>query len=114
MEMEFSHRDVDHARIVDVKGALNILNANDLRDFFEECVAQNHTKIVLNLHGVHYIDSSGLGTLIKAKTDIRKAGGNLILINVGESVDDVFRVTGVTVFLEIHESEEDALASLED
>jgi anti-sigma B factor antagonist len=67
--------------------------------------------IVLHLGEVGFIDSSGLGTMVRALSSTRQARGELKLCNVPENVRKVLEMTRLTTVFESHESEEKALAA---
>jgi len=72
---------------------------------------QSHTNIVLNLAGVSYIDSGGLGTLVSLYTSARHAGGSMKLANLTPRVDDVLQITKLVTVFEVYDSEEKAIDS---
>jgi anti-sigma B factor antagonist len=72
---------------------------------------QNPRDIILHLGEVAFIDSSGLGMLVRMLTSSRRAGGDLKLCNVPEGVFRVLKITNLTKLFDIHESEEDAVLS---
>jgi anti-sigma B factor antagonist len=74
-------------------------------------ILQSHTNIVLNLAGVSYIDSGGLGTLVSLYTSARNAGGAIKLANLTPRVDDVLQITKLVTVFEVFDSEEKAIAS---
>ena len=67
--------------------------------------------ILLHLGEVGFIDSSGLGTMVRSLTSTRQAHGDLKLCNVPEPVRKVLEMSHLTQLLETHESEEKAVAA---
>lgn len=67
--------------------------------------------IVLNLGGVSYIDSGGLGTLVGLYTSARAAGGDIRLANLTQRVGDQLQITKLVTVFEVFESEEKAINS---
>ena len=72
---------------------------------------QDHKAIVLHLGEVVFIDSSGLGTLVRLLTSIRRASGDLKLCNVSQGVHKVLKLTNLVTLFDTHESEADAVSA---
>jgi anti-sigma B factor antagonist len=72
---------------------------------------QDRRSIVLHLGDVGFIDSSGLGTMVRAHATTRQARGDLKLCNVPENLRKVLEMTRLTSVFDLHESEEKALAA---
>ena len=72
---------------------------------------QDHSAFVLHLSDVAFIDSSGLGTLVRLLTSTRRAGGDLKLCNVPEAVSKVLKITNLVTLFDTHESEEEAVSA---
>ena len=73
---------------------------------------QNRRDVVLHLGGVVFIDSSGLGMLVRLLTTIRKAGRDLKLCDVGDAVLRVLQITNLTKLFDLYDSEESAVSSV--
>jgi anti-sigma B factor antagonist len=84
--------------------------AADLRERVKEMLA-TIKQIVLNLGGVSYIDSGGLGTLVGLYTSARSSGGEIKLANLTQRVRDQLQITKLVTVFEVFESEEKAVAS---
>lgn len=69
--------------------------------------------MVFNLGEVHYIDSSGLGELVKTHTTVKNRGGQLKLANVSKRVDDLLRLTRLASVFDIEPDEASAVRALE-
>jgi anti-sigma B factor antagonist len=74
-----------------------------------EPIEKGYRKIVLNLSDVDYIDSSGIGELITAYTAVRKAKGELKLLNLTERVHDILQITRLYTVFDVESDEEVAL-----
>jgi anti-sigma B factor antagonist len=81
-----------------------------LRDTVRKLISEN-SKIVLNLGGISYIDSGGLGTLVSLYTTAHNAGGNVKLANLTQRVGDLLQVTKLVTIFEVFDSEEKAVQS---
>jgi anti-sigma B factor antagonist len=100
MNMKTSVRQVGGVTIVDISGGI-ILGEESaaLRELVRDLLTKGHKKILFNVGEVHYIDSTGLGSLIGAFTSVRKQGGDLKLFNLTNKVQDVLQITKLyTVF----------------
>lgn len=82
--------------------------AASLREKVKSLLPQSHN-IVLNLGGVSYIDSGGLGTLVGLYTSARGAGGDIKLANLTQRVNDQLQITKLVTIFESYESEEKAV-----
>ena len=75
-------------------------------------LSNGQTKIVINLHGLRYIDGSGLGQIVMAYRCTREAEGSIIkLCEVTPRIQEALRATRADSFLELFESEQDAVRS---
>ena len=81
-----------------------------LRDTVKKLLADSR-RMVLNLAGITYIDSGGLGTLVGLYTSARNAGGALKLANLTQRVGDLLQVTKLVTIFEVFNSEKDAADS---
>jgi len=82
-----------------------------IRDKIHSLVSDNIKKIVIDLGGVNYMNSSGLGTLISVLTTVRNSHGELILANVGGKVQNLFLITQLTKVFDSYETVDRAMAS---
>ena len=73
----------------------------------------NVQQVLLDLSGVSFIDSSGIGELIAAFTALRKAGGTLKLCSPTQQVSEVFKIVSLPKVIEICSTQQEALASFE-
>ncbi|MGH9802069.1 MAG: STAS domain-containing protein, partial [Blastocatellia bacterium] len=68
-------------------------------------------QIVLNLSGVSYVDSSGIGELVSSLTTTKNTGGKLKLLNPPKKIKDLLMITKLLTVFEIHEDEQSAIES---
>lgn len=88
-------------------GEQNIFLKRTLRSLVE----QNLKKIVLNLAGVKKIDSSGLGELVSGYATVKKAGGELRLLNLSDHVAELMTITKLLTVFDIFDDEMEAVES---
>ena len=82
-----------------------------LRDLVRENLDNGHKKIVLNLAGINYIDSTGLGELVSAYRLVKSQDGELKLMNLNKKVTDLLQITRLYAVFDIHTDEAQAVAS---
>ncbi len=111
MQLKLSTRTVDGILVVDCSGRIIFGEESaSLRDTLRDLIPQ-HKKIVLNLGGVTYIDSGGLGTLVALYTSARNGGSSIKLANLTQRVGDLLQVTKLLTVFDVYDSEERALES---
>ena len=84
-------------------------NSPELRKMFDARIEHQEKKIVINLSGVEYIDSSGLATLIEMLQRLAKYQGRLRLCAMSEKIRSIFEITKLEKLFEIFSQEEDAI-----
>ena len=112
--MQTSTRQVDGVTIVDLSGRItlgegNVILQNTVRDL----VDKGNKKILLNLGNVNYIDSSGIGALVRTHTTIRSQGGELKLVNLSKRVHDLLQITKLYTVFDIRNDEAVAVQSFD-
>ena len=112
MKMAASTRQVGGVTVVDISGGIELGEESAaLRDLVSELLNNGHKQILLNLGAVHYIDSSGLGTLVSSFTSARKQGGELKLLNLTDKVTDLMQMTKLYTVFDIKNDEAVAVKS---
>ena len=82
-----------------------------LKDKINSLILQGHKKLVLNLEAVPYIDSAGLGEIVRTYTTVSRQGGKLKLLNLTKRIQDLLAITKLLTVFETYESEQDAISS---
>jgi anti-sigma B factor antagonist len=110
--MKLSSRVAEEVVILDVEGKI-LLGEGDIqiRQAIDDLLSQGRKKYLLNLSKVPYIDSAGLGQIIRCFTAIRKAGGTLKLLSPNAKVVDLLTVTKLGSVFDWYGDESSALAS---
>jgi len=111
MELSVTSHDRGDLTIVVVEGEVDVYTASVLREKLVDVIDADHADVIVDLTGVGFLDSTGLGVLVGALKKIRGFGGRLQLVIDQEKVMKVFRITALTQVFTIHESLEDALDS---
>lgn len=86
-------------------------DTSNVRNKIHSLVTDNIKRIVIDLGGVNYMNSSGIGTLIACLTTVRNGGGELRLANVGGKVQNLFVITQLVKVFDTYETVERALAN---
>jgi len=107
--LKVNQRELYGAVVLDLHGKLTGgPEAETFRNIFKELVKDGKKNIIVNLKKVDWINSTGLGILISGYTSVRKAGGDLVLCNVGDRIDSILYVTKLNLLFQAFESEKDA------
>jgi anti-sigma B factor antagonist len=112
--MHIDQRAAGDVVILDLKGKITLGEGDELlRDKVNSLLHQQHRKIILNLAGVPYIDSAGLGEIVRTYTTVSRQGGSLKLLNLTKRITDLLSITKLLTVFETFESESDAVRSFE-
>jgi anti-sigma B factor antagonist len=112
VKMQAATRIVGSVTILDVSGRITLGEGNImLREIVKGLADKGQKAIVLNLGEVNYIDSSGVGELVKAHTTIRNHGGQLKLVNLTKRVHDLLQMTRLSAVFDIQKDEASAVQS---
>ena len=98
--MQIEERVVNDVTILDLKGKITLGEGDEaLKDKINSLILQNHKRILLNLADVPYIDSAGLGEIVRTYTTVSRQGGQLKLVNLTKRITDLLAITKLlTVF----------------
>jgi anti-sigma B factor antagonist len=111
MQLRLSTRTLGGIFIVDCAGRIVFGEESAyLRDTVKKLIAEKQNT-VLNLSGVNYIDSGGLGTLVALYTTARNSGHSLKLANLTQRVGDLLQVTKLVTIFDVYDSEQAAVDS---
>jgi anti-sigma B factor antagonist len=110
--LNIKQRQAGDVTIMDLDGEVRIGDsAAALRGAIRGLSGGGNQKILLNLAGVKYIDSSGIGELIANYTTVGRAGGQLKLLNLTEKVQDLLVITKLLTVFDVYDNEAEALSS---
>ena len=110
--MEIDERAVGDVIVLDLKGRVTLGEGDELlKDKVNSLVNQGHRKIILNLAQVPYIDSAGLGEIVRTYTTVSRQGGSLKLLNLTKRITDLLSITKLLTVFETFDSEHDAIKS---
>jgi anti-sigma B factor antagonist len=95
MELSFRTRTVADWTVLQVTGEVDLATRDELRERLLALVAEGARNLVVDLTGLEFIDSSGLGVLIRVRSVVQEQGGSLTLVANQERILKPFRVTGL-------------------
>jgi len=112
MSLTMGRREREGVVIVDLSGRIAAGEESArLRETLRELAAAGSVRVVLNLRGVDYIDSTGLGALVICYTTLKKAGGKLTLLNLSRRTIELLVFTKLATVFEIFDDEQEAVNS---
>jgi anti-sigma B factor antagonist len=110
--MQIEERTVGDVIVLDLKGKVTLGQGDELlKDKVNSLVNQGHKKIVLNLAEVPYVDSAGLGEIVRTYTTVSRQGGSMKLLNLTKRITDLLAITKLLTVFETFEAEADAVRS---
>lgn len=110
--MQIEERAVGDVVVLDLKGRITLGEGDQLlKDKVNSLVNQGHKRMVLNLAGVPYIDSAGLGEIVGSYTTVSRQGGSLKLLNLTKKITDLLAITKLLTVFETFDSEDEAVRS---
>ncbi len=114
LSFKATSREVGNVTVIDMDGRITLGEGSALlRDLIRENLAKGRRNIVLNLAGINYIDSSGLGELVSGYRLIKSEGGEIKLLNLNKKVTDLLQITKLYTVFDIHNQEAQAVASFQ-
>jgi anti-sigma B factor antagonist len=115
VKMQTSIRQVGNVAVIDVTGRITLGEGNVmLREIVWDLLAKGQTRVVLNLAEVQYVDSSGLGELVKTHSTLRNQAGQLKLANLNKRVRDLLQTTRLSAVFDTYNDEASAITSFRD
>ena len=113
-ELDLKERQAGDVTILDLSGEVRIGEGSiALRDAIRGLADGGKKKLLLNLGGVKYIDSSGIGELIANYTTVKRQGGQLKLLNLTDRVQNLLVITKLLTVFDSYDNEAEALKSFE-
>src|ERR1041385_7021372 len=110
--MQIVERKNSDVTVLDLKGKITLGEGDELlKDKVNSLVNQGQKKIILNLAEVPYLDSAGLGEVVRAYTTVSRQGGSLKLLDLTKRITDLLAITKLLTVFETYDSESDAVKS---
>ena len=112
--MQIEERAVGEVVVLDLKGRVTLGDGDELlKDKVNSLVNRGFKKIVLNLAEVPYVDSAGLGEIVRTYTTVSRQGGSLKLLNLTKRISDLLSITKLLTVFETFETENEAIKSFQ-
>jgi anti-sigma B factor antagonist len=110
--MRAATRELGEITIVDIKGRITIGEGNVmLREIMVGLLQKGKKHVLLNMTDVAYLDSAGIGELVRSHTSVRKQGGQLKLASVNKNVQELLQKTMLLAVFDVHQDETSAVKS---
>jgi len=110
--MEIVERTVSDVTVLDLKGKMTLGEGDELlKDKINSLLASGKKKLLLNLEAVPYIDSAGLGEVVRTYTTVSRQGGSLKLLNLTKRIEDLLSITKLLTVFDTFDSEAEAINS---
>src|SRR5258708_5461215 len=110
--MNIAERSAGDVKILDISGQITFTKGDQvLKDKIHSVVHQGHKKLLVNLAGVDYVDSAGLGELVGAYTTVTRAGGTMKLLNLTKKMRDLMSITRLLTVFDTFDNEQEAVKS---
>lgn len=110
--MQIDERVVGGVTILDLSGKMTLGEGDEmLREKISSLVSQGQKQLLLNLGGVPYIDSAGLGEIVRTYTTVSRQGGKMKLLNLTKRIEDLLSITKLLTVFEVYEDEAEAIQS---
>ena len=110
--MEIVERTVSDVTVLDLKGKMTLGEGDELlKDKINSLLASGKKKLLLNLEAVPYIDSAGLGEVVRTYTTVSRQGGSLKLLNLTKRITDLLSITKLLTVFDTFDSEAEAVKS---
>jgi anti-sigma B factor antagonist len=110
--MQIHQRTVGDVTIIDLHGKMTLGEGDELlRDKVNSLIQQGHKQLVLNLAEVPYIDSAGLGEIVRTYTTVSREHGALKLLHLTKRIQDLLAITKLLTIFETFDNEAEAVAS---
>lgn len=112
VQLSVSETSAGNVPILAVSGEVDVYSAPALKDKIGELIQSGHTTLIVDLSGVAFLDSTGLGALVEARASTTEAGGSLPIVCSQERILKLFTITGLNGVFAIHPNVGAAVAGL--
>ena len=104
MDLSLATRSEGDRTVVEVGGEIDVYTAPKLREQLIDLVNAECYRLIVDMEGVDFLDSTGLGVLVGGLKRVRAHDGSLRLVCTQERILKIFRITGLTKVFPIHDS----------
>ena len=111
-ELNIRERQAGDVTVLDLEGKITIGEGSvSLRNAIRRLIQEGKKKILLNLGGVSYVDSSGIGELVSSHTTISREQGQLKMLGLTEKIKELLVITKLLTVFDTYDDEQTALNS---
>lgn len=111
-EVDIDIRRFDDVQVIRLRGSLTLgAPVNDLRQTLDQAVKAGDANLVLNLSDVRWVDSSGVGVLVKSLTSAKQVGGSIKLVNPSKPALQTLKMCNLLPLFEVYAEESEAIES---
>jgi anti-anti-sigma factor len=107
--MKVDVREKDTIPVLDIKGEVTMYDIEPINEVIAVLISEKKYKIVFNLKEVPFIDSSGVGVILRTLSNLYKHGGIIHLYNCGSAVENVIKISIKNTSSQIFLNEDDAI-----
>jgi anti-sigma B factor antagonist len=104
-------RQVGQVSVVEVSGKLTSLESGALSNSIAQLLKEGRKQILLNLRGLTYLDSSGIGDLVRTYMSVIKRGGEMKVVGLADKVEEILKITQLYQVFQEFQDERSALQS---
>jgi anti-sigma B factor antagonist len=109
MDLQLEARHEGDVAVVSAAGEIDVFTAPTLDQALAAQLADGRSRLVVDLAEVSFLDSTGLGVLVKALKGAREAGGSLHLVVTSERIRKIFDITGLDASMPLFDTVDDAI-----
>jgi anti-sigma B factor antagonist len=111
-EFAITEQASDTHHVVAVRGEIDLFTAPELKQVLTDAIEGGERRVVVDLSGVSFLDSTALGVLIGTVKRLRSRGGALALVNTDPTIAKTFEITGLDQIFTILDTRDDAIRAL--
>ena len=109
MDLQLETRQEGEVAVVAAAGEVDVFTAPGLDAAISAGLAAGHPRLVVDLTGVTFLDSTGLGVLVKGLKGAREAGGSMHLVVTSDRIRKIFEITGLDSAMPLFDTVADAV-----
>ncbi len=108
--MNLKYREKENYLVVDLEGEITAANSMKLMEEIKGLTAEGKKNLLINLHGVSYVDSTGLGLMVAIHDAMKKSQGKMALMGINRpEIQNLFKITQLSRFFKIYDDENIAM-----
>ena len=111
MNFSATIRQAGQVSVVEVSGNLTSLESGALSNSIAQLLKEGRKQILLNLRGLTYLDSSGIGDLVRTYMSVIKRGGEMKVVGLTDKVEEILKITQLYQVFQEFQDERSALQS---